>query len=221
MTTPDDRELAYYRAVEDLFAALRGVPHLLSPKDFQLLRTWWREEIPLDAVRAGISQAFARRRERGEPTSVLSLTYCRHAVREQALRLAQMRVGSEQPEDSATSGRRRAALADIALRLRRAAVEESESCPRVAATLEAFANQVDAVGDLPEAAWDEQLFSLETSLLPACLDALPGQVREEIQNHAEQEAAASGATGEPLTRTVLALRDRELRRRLGLPRLEL
>ncbi len=221
MTEPDDRELAYYRAVEDLFATLRGVPHLLSPKDFQLLRTWWREGVPLDAVTAGISEAFARRRERGEATDVLSLGYCRHAVREQARRLAEMRVGSEPSADTATADRRRGALAGIADDLRRAAADRATDLPRVAALLEAFAGQVDAVAELPEAAWDEQLFSLESSLLPACLDALPGGAREEIEETSRSEAAASGATGEALRRTALAMRDRELRRRLGLPRLEL
>ena len=42
MGTSED-ELRYYRTVEDLFATLRGVPHVLSPRDFQLLRTWWRD----------------------------------------------------------------------------------------------------------------------------------------------------------------------------------
>ena len=54
MVGHDERELEYYRAVEDLFATLRGVPHIISPKDFQLLREWWRDEVPLSAVRAGI-----------------------------------------------------------------------------------------------------------------------------------------------------------------------
>ena len=38
MAAPDEEELAYYRAVEDHFAALRGTPFLFSPKDFVLLR---------------------------------------------------------------------------------------------------------------------------------------------------------------------------------------
>ncbi len=54
MTDPDEAEIAYYRAVEDHFAALRGTPFLFSPKDFALLRRWWREGVPLAAVLAGI-----------------------------------------------------------------------------------------------------------------------------------------------------------------------
>ena len=43
-------EIEYYRAIEDRFAALRGVPHTLSPKDFQLMRRWWSDQVPLAAV---------------------------------------------------------------------------------------------------------------------------------------------------------------------------
>jgi len=53
MASDDELELEYYRAVEDLFATLRGVPHVISPKDFQLLREWWRDEVPLVAVDEG------------------------------------------------------------------------------------------------------------------------------------------------------------------------
>ena len=93
MAAEDDREISYYRAVEDLFATLRGVPHMLSPKDFHLLRSWWREGIPLAAVSAGATEVFARRRERGEIDPVVSLSYCRHAVKAHARRIADMRVG--------------------------------------------------------------------------------------------------------------------------------
>jgi len=94
MATDDDLEIAYYRTVEDLFATLRGVPHILSPKDFHLLRQWWRDEVPLAAVRAGITEVFAKRRERGEPDPVVSLSYCRHAVKTHARRIAEMHVGA-------------------------------------------------------------------------------------------------------------------------------
>ncbi|MEJ2582841.1 MAG: hypothetical protein P8127_14590 [Acidobacteriota bacterium] len=89
----DTREIAYYREIEDYFATLRGVPHVLSPKDFQLLREWWRDEIPLPAVRAALAEVFARRRDRGEPDPVVSLSYCRHAVKAHARRAAEMHVG--------------------------------------------------------------------------------------------------------------------------------
>ena len=35
MTGDDSPELAYYSAIEDLFATLRGVPHIISPNEFQ------------------------------------------------------------------------------------------------------------------------------------------------------------------------------------------
>jgi len=57
-------ELAYYRAVEDLFARLRGTQFIFSPKDFALLRRWWGEQVPLAAVAAGIAEVFERRQGR-------------------------------------------------------------------------------------------------------------------------------------------------------------
>ena len=88
----DDAEAAYYRAVEDHFAALRGTVFIFTPKDFALLRGWFREGVPLGAVIAGIDEAFERRRGEGaDPVS--SLSYCRHAVTRHARRLAAAHVG--------------------------------------------------------------------------------------------------------------------------------
>ena len=217
----EPRELAYYRAVEAYFAAQRGVPHLLSPKDFQLLRTWWREGVPLEAVRSGISEAIARRRDRGEAVQVCSLRYCRHAVRQHARRLAELRAGESRCDDPRASRRRRQAVDDIAQTLRSQAATHREVTPRVGPLLETFADQVAAVADQPEELWDEHLFTLEGTLLAACLEALPEDVRHRLEQRSRELAAASGAGGEAFERTRDAMRDRELRRELGLPRLEL
>ena len=82
--TIEEEELRYYRSVEDFFAWVRGVPHTLSPRDFQLLRSWWRDQVPLAAVLAGITEVISRRREDGDGDPVVSLSYCRHAVRRHA-----------------------------------------------------------------------------------------------------------------------------------------
>ncbi len=66
-------ELEYYRAVEDLFARLRGTPFLFSPKDFALLRRWWSEGVPLAAVAAGLGEVFARRAEADGNPGLLAL----------------------------------------------------------------------------------------------------------------------------------------------------
>jgi hypothetical protein len=215
-----DVELEYYRAVEDLFAALRGVPHVLSPKDFQLLRTWWREQVPLTAVTAGITEVFAKRRDRGEDDPVVSLSYCRHAVSRHARRLAEMRVGEEErpPEGSGSVSE---AVAELAAGLRRTADTVSDRWPAVAEVCGSMAEQVARSADMPAAVLEQHLYALESLTLAGCWAALPEAEREAIEASSADEAAASGASGEALERTRVALRDRALRRRLGLPRLEL
>src|SRR5215470_9114887 len=60
--TEEDR--AFYAAVEAAFIERRGTPFLLSPRDFALIQQWRALGIPLEVVRRGIDEAFARREER-------------------------------------------------------------------------------------------------------------------------------------------------------------
>ena len=76
--TAEDR--VYYEAVEAAFIRRRGTPFLLSPSDFALLREWRTLGVPLEAVEAGIDEAFTRREERKAVGRVNSLSYCRDAV---------------------------------------------------------------------------------------------------------------------------------------------
>lgn len=215
----DERELAYYRAIEDLFATLRGVPHLLSPKDFQLMRTWWRDEVPLQAVAAGVTEVFARRRERGDGEPVVSLGYCRHAVRSHARRLAEMRVGEQREEPPDTRAGVADSLRNLTSKLTEAADRTRSARPAVAAVLERFVPQVENAATLPVRNLEEHLFALESALLGVCLGALDEKTRTDIERKARAEVAA--ATREAEERAFRALRDRLLRDLLGLPRLEL
>lgn len=217
MTAPDADDLAYYRAVEDHFAALRGTPFLFSPKDFALLRRWWGEGVPLAAVLAGIGEVCERRRER-EADPVSSLAYCRHAVARQAKRLASARVGAAPSEgafDVAT-----------AIRALAGAVAETtaawQGVPQVAAVLRDLER---AVATLPEdsqhAALDETLADLEFTSLDALLGALPMDRREAIDSEVERELAGLELADDVRKRTRHALLVKALRRLIGLPRLEL
>src|SRR6188508_783078 len=78
--TEEDR--AYYAAAEAAFIRRRGTPFLLSPRDFALLKEWRALGVPLEAIEAGIDEAFSRREERSAVGRVNSLSYCRDAVLE-------------------------------------------------------------------------------------------------------------------------------------------
>ncbi len=218
---PDESELAYYRQIEDLFSTLRGVPHTVSPKDFQLLRGWWREGIPLTAVVAGVTEVFARRREDERSDPVVSLSYCRHAVNRHARRLAEMTVGDPSRDLTADRPPITDRLALVISDLEAAALAARESLPKVADVIEAIAQQLARCDQMPVAVMEDHLFSMETVLLDGCWQALPESERGEITARANATAERSGAEGKVAERTRRAMRDRELRRRLGLPRLEL
>jgi hypothetical protein len=212
-------ELEFYRAVEDLFSTLRGVPHILSPKDFQLLRTWWKDDVPLSAVRTGVAEVFARRRERdSEP--VVSLAYCRHAVEKHARRLAEMRIGSESSaaENVIVA---RASIQHLSEALRAAAKVIETDRPRAAAVVERIGDEVGEATEIDGIFVEEHLYALETSLLADCLEALDEEDRRQLEDRARAEALQVAANPEALDRTFRALRDRLLRDLLGLPRLEI
>jgi hypothetical protein len=220
MTPDDDRELAYYRAVEDLFATLRGVPHTLSPKDFQLVRSWWRDEVPLSAIRTGLTEVFARRLERGDERPIVSLGYCRHAVEEHAQRIAEMRIGApgEIAEDPAAVA---AAVAALARRLADSAAAARPEMPRVADVIDGIAVELRTDLGLPRALLEQHLYDLESTLLGNCLEALDDADREAIERRARREAETVAADPEARERTTRAFRDRLMRDLIGLPRLEI
>lgn len=221
MGVPDESELAYYRQIEDLFSTLRGVPHTVSPKDFQLLRGWWREGVPLTAVVAGITEVFARRRGDEANDPVVSLSYCRHAVKRHAKRIAEMTVGDPSREFSSEGPPTADRLASLISDLEAAAQAARQTLPEVAAVIDRIARQLVGCDQMPLAVVEDHLFSIETVLLEECWDSLPDSEREEIIARANTTAELSGAEGEVAERTRRAMRDRELRRRIGLPRLEL
>lgn len=215
--TDTDPEIEFLRAVEDLFATLRGVPHLLSPKDVQLARNWWKEGFPLPAVTAGVTEVLDKRRQADDGDTVVSLSYCRHAVRRHAKRLMEQQVGAhsknEDPRDTDLL------IKGLTTDLKN--VAEMTPFPETAEVIGKFADQVYAlVGTAPDLV-DEQLFALETALLEACRRTLPQETLTEIKEAAVAKAADAGAVGETLSRSQRALMDRTIRTLLDLPRLEL
>jgi len=220
MVAENTPEIDYYRAVEDLFSSLRGMPHVLSPKDFQLLRSWWKERVPLSAVRTGVAEVFARRRERGEVEPVVSLSYCRHAVAAHAKRVAEMRVGAgaDSTGDVAST---RETIGRLAQRLDAAADRVRDERPRAAAVIDRINREVRAAVEIDGRLVEEHLYALETSLLVDCLDALEEEDRFRLNDLARAEAERVAVNPEARERTFRALRDRQLRNLLDLPRLEI
>ncbi len=217
----DGQELSFYRDVEDLFASLRGTPHVLSPRDFQILRSWWRDGIPFAAVASGLTEVFTQHRERDDGDPVVSLSYCRHAVKRNAKRLASMRTGqSEEARGEKMSGT--AADCDsLVTALRDAAKAQRKDRPAVAEVLTRISALVEtACASLASALLDEHLFNIEAEMFLECWAALPEPEQRRIEAHVENAVASTSATDEARRRSARALRDREIRLLLALPRLD-
>ncbi|MDD5562337.1 MAG: hypothetical protein PHQ91_01360 [Thermoanaerobaculaceae bacterium] len=217
MTDPDAAEIAYYRAVEDHFASLRGTPFLFSPKDFALLRRWWREGVPLAAVLAGIAEAWERRRGRGEDP-VSSLAYCRHAVASHAKRLTAARTGAAAavpvPDTAAALAALVAAVAQAQARW--------DADAAVRAVLEDLGRAVASVPPEGEpAAIEKALAELEFGALDALARALPPDAQRALEVEVGESVERLGLEPEVRERTRRALLIKAVRRLVGVPRLEL
>jgi len=209
-------EAAYYRCVEDAFARLRGTPFLFTSKDFGLLQRWWREGVPLAAVLAGLTEVFAKRRERhDDPISSLSL--CRHAVQRHARRLMAMAVGSEESPVLDVSR----ALARCVSQLEEAA-RRWESQPGLRDGILALAAAVDSLPrGAPPAALDQTLAHLEAGAVEGLAQELPEEYRKRADERIAEALVGMEADQEVMERTRRAVSLREWRHQLGLPRLEL
>lgn len=212
------QELAYYRAVEDLFARLRGTPFLLTPKDFALLRRWWVEGVPLAAVVTGLGEVFARRRERGEDP-VSSLSYCRHAVARAAKRLA----SAGRAADTA------AATPDVGMGLNSLADEVGVLAERWRGERDEWAAALEMLCDAlrglpagrPAADIAETLGRLEVAMLEVLAGSAPPEVVEHVETALRAELEGLELPQEARKRMERALRLRLWRDQVGLPRLEL
>ncbi|MGE5414591.1 MAG: hypothetical protein ACM3NW_10470 [Syntrophomonadaceae bacterium] len=215
--TEEDR--AYYAAAEAAFIRRRGTPFLLSPRDFALLKEWRALGVPIEAVEAGIDEAFSRREERGAVGRVNSLGYCRDAVLEAWERRAETERGrgadaAGEPDVAAGLSRLEADLA--ACRERRPDLAEPLDAARAAL------GRLGRSGKTAEEA-EASLARLDRRLARALHEALPEAERAELDRDVAAQLSGALARMDPVTaeKTAKALTRRSVRERLELPRLSL
>jgi len=211
---------AYFEAAEAAFIRRRGTPFLLSPSDFALLKEWRALGVPLEAVAAGIDEAFTRREERGAVGRVNSLSYCRDAVLEAWERRAET-----------TRGRGRAdALPEPDVKERLAILTRSlEECrarrPEAGGPLASALSSLERLGGSgkPAEQVEAALARLDRKLAKELYDALPEGERQELDHEVTVQLAGASARMDSATleKTTKALRRRTVRERLELPRLSL
>lgn len=217
--TEEDR--AYYAAGEAAFIARRGTPFLLSPRDFALLKEWRALGVPIEAVEAGIDDAFTRREERGGTGRINSLSYCRDAVLSAWERRSETAVGSGKGrEETGTTdaGARLARLAealDMVAGLHPELAERLDSAHR---SLDRLASSRKTPGEI-----EASLARLDRRLANELSDAISPGRRRRIESRVVELLAKARLQMDRDTeeKTRRALTRRTLREELALPRLTL
>ena len=217
--TEEDR--AYYGAAEAAFIARRGTPFLLSPKDFALLKEWRALGIPIEAIEAGLDEAFTRREERGATGRVNSLSYCRDAILSAWERRAETAVGrgtgraGESAPDVAT------ALAGLSERLEAVA----QVHPDLTAQIESAHRSLDRLARSGKSAGEIEasLARLDRRISNEIAEALSEDRRRRLDEEVDKLLAKARVKMDRDTeeKTRRALTRRTLREELGLPRLTL
>jgi hypothetical protein len=211
VTEGGGEELHYFQVLEEAFIRLRGAPLLLSPADWQVAQRWRSLGIPLDFAIAGMTELFARRRERGEEDRVSSLRYCARAV-ESGWRRAEELLG---PAQRAVGG---GAGIDTAARLRALALAIPGTLPGG----DGLARRVlELRGDA--ATVEAALIAIDDQMLEAAAAVLDADQAALLDRWVERrlESLSDRFDRDELARAAARLRSRELRRRAGLPLLSL
>ena len=216
--TGEDR--VYYEAAEAAFIQRRGTPFLLSPSDFALLREWRALGVPLEAVEAGIDEAFTRREDRKKFGRVNSLSYCRDAV------LGAWERRAETSRGKGASGLAleidaKAALESLARKLEESHARRPDLAGPHASALAALARLQAGARAAEEI--EGSLARLDRKLAKELYAALPEQERCELDSEVAAQLSGAAARMDPVTleKTTRALTRRSVREKLELPRLSL
>ncbi len=214
-----EADRAYYAAGEAVFVARRGTPFLLSPRDFALLKEWRALGVPIEAVEAGIDEAFARREERVAAGRVNSLAYCRDAVLAAWERRAETSVGRG-------AGRNEKPAADVAPVLTRLAESLdalARAHPELKERLNAAVHSLEKLAKSPRdpGEVESSLARLDRRLCNELVLAIGSVERRRMEERVEEVLARVRVKMDRETeeKTRRALTRRLLREVLSLPRL--
>jgi hypothetical protein len=216
--TEEDR--AFYAAAEAAFIRRRGTPFLLSPRDFALLKEWRALGVPLEAIEAGIDEAFSRREERSATGRVNSLSYCRDAVLgawERRVETSRGRGADSRPDDPDA----RRILVELASRLAEARARRPDLGDPLDAAVRSIARLGSSEKDAGEI--EASLARLDKRLAKDVAEALSEPERAGVEAEVGRLLAGAGGRMDDaaLEKTRRALTRRIVRERLGLPRLSL
>jgi hypothetical protein len=171
---------AFVEAIEATLRSRRGKEHVLSPRDFALVRGWHGAGVPLATVLVAIDAAFEM-----DPQTA-SLALCRRRVEDLASGATRVRLSGREAE--------RTSLPEVAERLDALRERLAQLPGRAAALpLAELAGLSDLVAVASRPNWDylrERLRRIDGLVAGAAVDALPpaaaAALREEATRAAER-----------------------------------
>jgi hypothetical protein len=177
----DEALVAYVEGIEAVLRARRGTPHVLSPRDFALARSWYEAGVPLATVLVAIEQAFD-----AEPDTA-SLAMLRRRVED---------LGAGGPRPAAAGAGReteRLSLPELGERLQALRERLLELPGRLAA---GPLVEVEEVADLVAVAsrpnWDylrQRLRRIDEAVAAAAVEGLGAEEARAIRAEAERATA--------------------------------
>jgi len=201
---------AFAEAVEAVLRQHRGTDHVLSPRDFALLRGWYEAGVPLATVLVAIDLAF-----QADP-NLSGLGLLRRRMEE---------LAASGPRPSGTPREtERTSLSEVAERLSALRERLLELPGRVAASpLAELAEVADLVAVASRPNWDylrKRLRHVDELVSTAAVDALSKVEAEELQREVERAAERHRERVGPraLEEALLRLVRQRAREKLRLPR---
>ena len=223
----------YFSRIEEHFGRLRGGPLLLSPREWELVRSWWEKGIPLEVVLRGIRRAFDKFEERKLPGKIGSLFYCEHEVLATFREYREALVGGrkkkikrkEAPFSYPALKESLSKARDTLLKL-----SQKQGKGELRRQLIDIASRVDEISLLISSenppSWeelDERLSLLDSELTEAFFSHIPEEEFAFVSSRVRKELASYQDKMDPTTyeETLRRLTLRELRNHYRLPRLDL
>ena len=227
-----EEEKQYFRSVEERFCALRGASMLISPKDWALIDSWWKEEVPLSLILEALEEVFASKVRRGElPESIGSLAYARNEVQRRfrlhrdlvALRRGAGETDRLRQEIRLHLGRLSRHLTRVVGAIRD---QGQESLAQALAVGAAEIRQLRRSAGKPD--WnpgctEESLRKIELEVLDLARQALGESERKDLEDRVGELLSRHGRTMKEDARrsAVVAFEEDLLRRRWQIPRISL
>jgi hypothetical protein len=211
---PEDglTDLAYFHAIELAFILQRGAPLLLSPADYQVIKGWHRDGMPLELVLRELEEYFDRRRLREDARQVRSLRQCRPKIDAAWRSLKELTA----------PGARAAGAEPLEVEPRLAAL--ARALPEHFPGREALAEEIAALAALADPRRiEERLAELEERAVDDLLAGLRSEEAKALEAQVDQTLAglAGRVPSDETGRARQRLLRQRARRRAGLPTLSL